>query len=448
MIKLTKGFTLPLAGGPISEIESFVPARVGLLGSDYPRMKPQLLVKEGERVRCGQALFHPKEEPRLRFVAPIAGRIQAIQRGPQRVFEALVIEREGDEVETIDLPLAPDPLSYSSALIRTTLLASGLWPAFRTRPFHRLARADREPFAIFVNLMDSNPLAPDMRIILKDRSADLITGLSVLLGLTSGSIYVCHGPELVVDVPRHERWKFVAFAGPHPAGLSGTHIHHLAPVDLQREVWSLEAQDLLAIGCLFRTGKLELERTLSLGGPGVVSPHLIRCPLGSSLLELTRGRLGDGELRIISGSVYTGRAATSPDLYLGRYHQQVVVLPEDRTRQFLGWAGPGLKKFSLLPVFWGAFSRKKLRTFTTRQGGQQRPFVPVASLEKLCPLDIEILFLLRALLAQDDETAEQLGVLELVEEDLGLLSYACPSKSDYARALRDCLDRIAGGLER
>jgi Na+-transporting NADH:ubiquinone oxidoreductase subunit A len=234
----------------------------------------------------------------------------------------------------------------------------------------------------------------------------------------------------------------VAFCGPHPAGLVGTHVHFLAPVGHDRVVWHLNYQDVIAIGRLFTTGRLDLSRIVSLAGPGVRNPRLLRVPLGVHIEELLRGELLDGPSRSISGSVLSGRRAAGPEAYLGRYHLQVSVLGEQSSRKFLGWLAPGKNQFSASRMFLSSLLPKRHFEMTTSQHGSPRALVPIGSFEKVMPLDILITPLLRALLVNDTETALALGCLELAEEDLALCSFVCCSKYNYGEALRDILATV------
>jgi Na+-transporting NADH:ubiquinone oxidoreductase subunit A len=299
------------------------------------------------------------------------------------------------------------------------------------------------PGAIFVTAMDTRPLAPSVEVALAGREEDYACGVLALRDLTPGTVYVCRAPRSALRAPRGERIAIEEFAGPHPAGNAGTHIHFLHPVGHGRSVWHIGAQDVAAIGHLLATGRLDLARVVSLAGPGIVRPRLVRTRLGASTDELVAGGLAPGEQRVVSGSVLDGRAASGEaEGFLGRYHQQVSALPEGRAREFLGWIAPGADKFSVAGVVLGAFARHRRRTLTTSTNGSLRAMVPIGTHEAVMPLDILATFLLRALLAGDIERAEALGALELDEEDLALCTYADPGKNDYAPLLRDMLHRL------
>jgi Na+-transporting NADH:ubiquinone oxidoreductase subunit A len=232
------------------------------------------------------------------------------------------------------------------------------------------------------------------------------------------------------------------FRGPHPSGSAGWHIHCLHPVSMERHVWHIGYQDVIALGCLLRSGELDVGRVISLAGPSVRAPRLLRTRLGASVDELVAGELHDGEHRVLSGSVLDGRvAAGEAGGYLGRYHLQVAVLPEGREREMFGYVMPGANKFSVTGAVFGAFSRAR-RVLTTTTNGGERAMVPIGTYERVLPFDIEPVFLLRALIIKDDQAAQKLGALELDEEDLALATCVCPSKYEYGPLLRDALARI------
>jgi Na+-transporting NADH:ubiquinone oxidoreductase subunit A len=440
MIKIKKGLNLPISGEPGKQIKQIAITTLGLVGSDYLDLKPRFLVKAGDVVRRGQPLFFDQRTPRVLFTSPAAGHVTAIHRGERRRFEALEIHANRQE----SVSFARYRLSDLSALPRETIveqiLASGLWPSLRTRPYNKIPAPESEPHSIFVTLMDSHPLAPDVGTVIQGGTEDLQWGLTVLRSLTQGKIFVCKSPDL--EIPPAAGITIQNFAGPHPAGLPGTHIHFLDPVGSQKTVWFCGYQDVMAIGHLFRQGLYQSERVISVAGPAVREPHHVRVPLGASLKEITRGQLHAGDIRIISGSVFNGRRLEGAEAFLGRYHQQVIALHEGKERELLGWQMPGFNKYSVKRVFASLLRPGRKFPLTTSTGGSPRALVPIGSYEQVMPLDIEATFLLRSLLIEDSESAQQLGALELDEDDVGLLTFVCPTKTDYAILLRRCLRTI------
>jgi Na+-transporting NADH:ubiquinone oxidoreductase subunit A len=444
MIRIKRGLNLPIAGEPEQQIEQVRRmSRVALLAADYHGMKPTLEVAEGDVVRRGQTVFTDKKTPGIRYTAPAAGRVAEINRGDKRAFISLVIEIEGNEEESFQSYHDADLAKLSRDAVRDQLVASGLWTALRTRPFAKVPDPNAIPRALFVTAIDTNPLAPNPEVVLAEAGLEFSAGLRVLRHLADGPLYLCKAPGAKIPGAELEFVTTEEFDGPHPAGLPGTHIHFLAPVSEKRTVWYIGYQDVAAIGTLFLSGRSANERVISLAGPSVKRPRLLRTHLGASLQELVEGELADGDSRVISGSVLSGRAGTGPDGYLGRYDQQVSVIPEGGEREFLGWQRPGLDRFSATRAFASAFvywNRKF--PFSTSLEGSPRAMVPIGSYEKVMPLDILPTILLRALITRDVEQAQLLGCLELAEEDLSLCEFVCPGKYEYGPLLRQMLDSI------
>lgn len=232
------------------------------------------------------------------------------------------------------------------------------------------------------------------------------------------------------------------FGGPHPAGLAGTHMHYLYPVNAEAVAWSINYQDVIAIGNLFTTGEIDSNRVVALAGPVVNNPRLVKTSVGASIVELAEKELMPGEVRLISGSILCGTKAAGPHAYLGRYHLQVSALREGRDKELFGWAMPGKNKFSVTRSFLGHLFKGQLFNLTTSLNGGERAMVPIGNYEKVMPLDIEPTLLLRDLCAGDVDSAQRLGALELAEEDLALCTYVCPGKYEYGDLLRECLDTI------
>lgn len=444
MISIKRGLDLPIAGDPEQTIEAgrYV-NRVALVGDDYVGMKPTFHVAEGDRVRCGQLLFTDKKVSDIRFTAPASGRVAEINRGAKRVFQSLVIDVEGDEYERFPSFSEPQLARLDRSSVCDTLVQSGLWTALRTRPFSRIPVPQTVPYAVFVTAMDTQPLAPRPDVILAELADEFRSGMQVLRHLTDGKLFLCKSPQAQIPGEDLEFVTVAEFAGPHPAGLPGTHIHFLCPVSERRTVWHIGYQDVAAIGKLFLSGRLPVERVVSLAGPSVARPRLLRTRLGADIGQLVAGELVDGYHRVISGSVLSGRSAAGAFQYLGRYHTQISALREGGQREFLGWQDPGLNKFSVKRVFLSSLlGRWKKFAFTTSLEGSPRAMVPVGSYERVMPLDIVPTFLLRALITGDTEQARLLGCLELDEEDLALCVYACPSKYEYGPLLRKSLMEI------
>ncbi len=438
MIKISRGLDLPISGAPVQVISDGAKARsVAVVGFDYVGMKPTMSVQVGDRVKTGQLLFTDKKTEGVKYTSPATGTVSAINRGDKRVFQSVVIDVEEDEFETFE---TGDINSLSRQQVVDTLVNSGQWTAFRTRPYSRVPAPDSDTTAIFVTAIDTNPLAADPAVIIAEQSAAFVDGLSVLSKL-SDKVFVATAPGANISTGS-AKVETAEFAGPHPAGLVGTHMHYLNPVSANKVAWSVGYQDVIAIGKLFSEGKLSVERVVALAGPQVDKPELVRTRLGANLEELTAGKVKPQNNRLISGSVLGGRTARGAVCYLGRYHSQVSVLEEGDEREFMGWMSPGVSKHSNLGIYISQFTKSKLMNFTTTTNGSERAMVPVGSYEAIMPLDILPTQLLRSLIVGDTAMAQDLGCLELDEEDLALCTYVCSGKYEYGPILRDNLTRI------
>ncbi|WP_338743765.1 Na(+)-translocating NADH-quinone reductase subunit A [Klebsiella michiganensis] len=443
MIKITKGLNLPIAGMPSQQISSKTAVkRVALLGEEYIGMRPSMAVREGDRVQKGQLLFEDKRNPGVRFTAPASGTISAIHRGERRVLQSVVIDVDGDDAVHFPRYELADLAALTREAVQQQLVESGMWTAFRTRPFSKIPAPGSVPAAIFVTAIDTNPLAADPQpIILAQREA-FDAGLTLLTRLTNGKVHVCQASGGKLGGHPVGQVTFNQFAGPHPAGLVGTHIHFLEPVSLKKQVWHLNYQDVIAVGKLFLEGELSSERIVALGGPQVKEPRLLKTCSGASLDELLADELLDDENRVISGSVLSGTHAQGPHAFLGRFHLQISVVKEGREKELFGWVMPGKDKFSITRTTLGHFMKRKLFNFSTDTNGGERAMVPIGNYERVMPLDILPTMLLRDLLAGDTDSAQALGCLELDEEDLALCTYVCPGKYEYGPALRSVLTQI------
>lgn len=440
MITIKKGLELPIAGGPEQMVHDG-PAikRVATLGEEYIGLRPTMKIQVGDKVKKGQVIFEDKKNLGVKYTALASGTISEINRGAQRILQSVVIDIEGEESISFAKYNAAELESLDSQLVRDNLIKSGLWTALRTRPFSRTPAVDSTAEGIFVTAIDTQPLAADPEVVIGLQKADFENGLRVLSRLTQGKVFLCKAPES--DIPTANA-QVEEFSGKHPAGLVGTHIHFLLPASINRTVWHVGYQDVIAIGQLFTTGELNTQRVVAIAGPKASKPRLVSTRLGASFAELTANETLDGDVRVVSGSVLSGRTAVGPHAYLGRYHLQVSMLEEGREQEFIGWAMPGSDKFSITRSFLGHLSPSRLFNMTTSTGGSDRAMVPIGNYERVMPLDILPTMLLRDLVSGDTDGAVTLGALELDEEDLALCTVVCPGKYDYATYLRDCLDTI------
>ena len=408
LINVPRGMNVAAEGQP-EQVVHAAPAtdRVAILGVDYPNLHPSLVVAEGDTVAKGQQLFVDRKSPAICVTAPAAGRVIEINRGPRRSVVSVVIATNGEATQKA--PTQPDAHlpSLDRETLCTTLLASGLWTAFRVRPGAAVPPANSLPKEIFVTAMDSEPLAPQPEIAISDAAEDFARGLAVLSRLADASVYLCAAPNTSIPVPDLPNLIEARFAGPHPAGLPGTHMHYLRARGFPRSSrWQVGYQDVIAMGHLFATGELPDQRVVALTGNAALKPRLLRVRMGADLSAVLEDEK-QPDSRTISGSVLTGRTTNPATHYLGRFHNQITVLADA----------------SGSPATTGMLA--------------------VEAFERIWPFDTPPLPLLRALLTQDTEIAQALGCLDLEAEDLALCSYVCPARLDYGRALQETQAAIA-----
>ena len=446
MIRIKKGLDIPIYGTPAEDIVDSKKSRsVAVLGNDYVGMKPTMLVEEGDSVSLGQPLFEDKKNPGVLITSPAGGKIEAINRGDRRALQSIVIEVEAEEkAEEFKSFTAEELVSATSESVRHQLITSGMWAAFRTRPYSKIPSVDSSPSNIFISVLDTEPLSPDPEKIVNLRLEDFNFGISVLKRLVDCPIHISVSENSSLEIIEDEQVKKHRFSGPHPAGLVGTHMHYISPASLTNVNWTIGYQDLMAIGSLFKTGYVSTERVIALSGPQVNEPRYIKTRLGACTDELTAGELTQRENRIISGSVISGREAIGSYAYLGRYHNQISVIsePNSKDREFMNWLTPGPRKFSKIPLFLSSLFPKKIFKFKALMNGSDRPIVPIGVYEEVLPLNMLPAMLLRNVVLMDTEKIQDLGGLELDEEDLSLCSYVCPGKYDFGSLLRAGLNKI------
>ena len=443
-IQVRQGLDIPVDGVPEQRIVSDSSVSyVALVGDDYPGLKPTMLVRVGDRVALGEALFRDKKSEGFNFTAPGSGTVAAVNRGAKRKFESLVIELDGDERIQFDTLKGRPVEECTSEEIRSTLQESGLWTSFRARPFGTIPAVDAKPSSLFITALDTNPLAADPQIIIAEYAEFFKHGLAILRQMLSVPLHLCVQSGAEVPGQDQDGVEMWAFSGPHPAGLPSTHIHFIDPVYEEKQVWHIGYQDVIAIGYLLLTGELFTERIIALGGPGIKEPLLLRTRAGANLDEILRGRLDQSSAnRVISGSILDGRALKEQTEYLGRYHCQVSVIREGAGRGFLSWLAPGGNRFSATGLFLSSYKKHLRIPFLTAAWGGERAIFPLGTYENVMPLDIIATALLKSLAVGDTETSVALGCLELVEEDLALCSFVCPGKNEFGPMLRDILTTI------
>ncbi len=450
--KIRRGLDLPISGVPRQESEPAPVRHVALVADDFPVLKARMSVKEGDLVKRGQVLFKDRGSEGVLHTSPGAGRVVAVNRGERRVLQSIVIELSDgelsgnpgfDEFETFESYRGDDPSSLPAEAIEALLVESGMWTSLRARPFGKSPELGSRPAAIFVTATDSDPLSADPDVVLADQKSDFDRGLKALCRMTEGPTYVCVGKDSSIGDGLEAPVSVEVFSGPHPSGTAGVHIHTLAPVSRARTVWQIGYQDVASIGRLFETGRLDVRRTVALGGPPVTRPRLLETRVGADIGEIADREGLEGVLRWISGSVFSGKACVEePFRYLGRFENQISVIAEGGTREFFGMMAPGFDKFSILPAFASALTGGKSAEFTTATHGGHRAMVPIGMYEKVFPFDMEPVFLLRSIAVDDVEQAEEMGLLELLEEDVALCTFVCPAKENYGPLLRKNLEII------
>ena len=431
MIKISKGLDLPISGTP-DPVISDTPkvTTVSLLGNDFTGMKPTMLVKSGDIVKRGTKIFEDKKNPGVFFTSPAGGIVKEISRGDRRKFLSIDIEIADNEDHVV---------FDTNENIRNLLINSGLWNAFRSRPFNRTPSIDSSPNAIFINACDTNPLAVDPYFIINEDLDYFNRGLKALYENFSCPIHCCYqNADFDLSV---EGINYHQFSGPHPSGLTSTHINKIYPVNLKRIAWTIGYQDVISIGYLLEHNFLRTHKLIALAGPSVFNPSLIKARISGNIDELTAGKLETGS-RVISGSVLYGHASEGVMNYLGFYDSLISAIPDQANDIFLNWLMPGSKLHSKLNVFISSFLKPSNFIFNTSVNGGDRAIVPVGSYDEVLPMDILVPQLLKALVVGDREQAVDLGMLELAPEDLAVCSYICPSKYDYCSILANNLNEL------
>ena len=433
-IKLRKGLNIKLKGGAKEEVKTLsAPLKVALKPTDFPELTPKLKVKVDAVVKAGDALFYDKYHPEIVFTSPVGGKVVSINRGERRRILEVVVERD-ENAGSVEF-VKGDPSSLSGEEIKEQLLKSGLWPFIKKRPYGTIALPNEKPKSIYISTFDTAPLAPNYNFILKDELATFQTGVDALAKLTNGKVNLGVNKNSVFTSIKNV--EINTFDGPHPAGNVGIQIHHTAPLNKGDVVWTVHVQDVLFIGRLFETGKVDFTKTVALTGSEVEDPKYYKTILGTPVSAIADGNLKEADYnqRIISGNVLTG-TKVEPAGYLGFYDSQISVIPEGDNYEFMGWALPGVDKFSASKAFLSKLFPKKEYVLDANLHGGERAFVLSGQYEKLVPMDILPVHLLKAILVNDIDKMEQLGIYEVIEEDFALCEYACTSKIKVQSILR------------
>ena len=438
---LKRGLDIPILGIPEQKIyDGNNPETLAVLGPDYNGLKPKMLVSVGDKVVRGTPLFCHKDNPDVLYVSPCKGHVESINRGEKRALLSVVISVDSLTHKGMNIVKLNSQIDDNTEFVRKCLYESGLWTSFLTRPYSKVPQAGSVPTSIFITAMDTEPLCPDADLIINQDLKAFEEGVKKISTLTEGEVFICKKNDSNINL---KNFKTYNFDGPHPAGLAGTHIHFLDPPNGNKMVWSVSYQDVIAIGKLFLSGHIDIEKTISLAGPLAKNPRLVKTVMGASLFDLLKGEfINNTACRVISGSVLSGFHADGHLSFLGRYSRQVTLIEEDKEKLLLGWINPQPNKFSVMPVLASAFGFFKLFNLTSNLNGGRRAMVPTGVFETLMPQDFLPTQLLRSLIVMDTDVAQSLGALELDEEDISLCTFACPAKYEYGSALRDSLEKI------
>lgn len=442
-IKLRKGLDIRLKGDPEKKIIPLAIAEVyAIQPPDFLGVVPKLLVKEGDEVKSGTPLFFDKGNPDVMFVAPVSGEVTAIERGEKRRIMAIKILADKEiTYEQFD-SVAPDKFSQPELIKH--MLAAGVWPFIRQRPFGTIADPAKQPKAIFISCFDSAPLAPDYNFIMPGNDVDFKTGLDVLQRLTTGKVHLnlrAHRTNAAIFIYA-KGVTINKFSGPHPAGNVGVQIHHINPLNKGEIVWYVQPQDVTIIGRLFNEGRFNAEKIIALAGSRLAHPQYCKAIVGSPVKHMLKeaGLQGDDN-RIISGNILSGRRITT-DGFVDFYDSQLTVIPEGNQQEFMGWLMPGFNKFSTSRTFFSWLNPSKQYDIDTNMHGEERPFVITGEYEKVLPMDIYPVQLLKSILVEDIDLMEKLGIYEVVEEDFALCEFVCTSKVRSQHIIRKGLNMI------
>ena len=439
VIRIKNGLDIHLIGEAEKTISEITPKQCAIKPADFIGVFPRLSVSEGDAVKVGSPLFINKYRDNILFTSPVSGKVAEVVRGAKRAILEIVIDNDGKD-EAIDFGAA-DPSELSREEIIEKMLKSGVWPVIRQRPYTIIADPAVDPKAIFISAFDTAPLAPDFDLIVHGNGEAFQTGLNALVKLTSGKVHLNINDQAGSSgvFTNSKGVQVNRFSGKHPAGNIGTQIAHLDPINKGDVVWFLKPQDVTHIGRFFMKGKVDATRVVALTGSEVIRPHYFKTKLGGSIEEIIRNNLKSENVRCVSGNPLTGRRITGFG-YMGFYDSQITVLPEGDQYEFFGWILPGFDKHSFSKSFPSyLMPNKKYRVNTNYHGGE-RAFVMTGQFEKVFGWDILPLHLIKAIMIEDIDLMEQLGIYEVDEEDFALCEYIDTSKTEIQEVVRKGLD--------
>jgi Na+-transporting NADH:ubiquinone oxidoreductase subunit A len=444
VIKIRRGLDIRLKGAAGKTVVPSGPSEFyAVKPTDFLGLDPRVLVKPGQEVLAGTPILSDKRHPSVVVVSPVAGSVYSVNRGERRKLIDVVIKKGGEA--GYEALKKGDPAKMDADSVRAQILASGLWPSIIQRPFGVVANPDASPRDIFISSFDTAPLAPDYEFILREEAAAFAAGVNALRKLTTGKVHISlkAGQETSKVFSGLEGVEYHVFSGPHPAGNTGIQIHHVAPVNKGEVVWTVNPQLVALIGRTFLLGRVDSTWTFALAGSCVSEPVYIMGVRGMAVGPVLKGRIAKDELppRVISGNVLTGNAI-GEDGYLGYYDSILTIIPEGKYFDLLGWAMPGINKFSMSRTFISSLLPRKSWTLDTNLHGGHRAFVMTGQYEKVLPMDIYPVHLLKAALVDDIDKMEQLGIYEVIEEDMALCEFVCTSKTEVQEILRKGLDLV------
>lgn len=443
-IKIKRGLNVPLRGSAEKVLVRLEKAETyGVKPTDFPGLVPKLNVAVGDKVMAGSTLFHDKYRPEVIFSSPVSGEVVDIRRGERRVILEVVVKADSGETAYEDFGTAsPDKLSRDEVIAK--LLKAGVWPYIKQRPFGIIANPADTPKSIFISCFDTSPLAPDLDFAVQGEEQAFQAGIDAIRKLTPGKVHL----GLNADFPPAKAFanakgvEFHYFTGPHPAGNVGVQIHHIEPINKGEVVWVVNPMDVIIIGRLFLKGVYDATKVIALVGSEVIKPRYFKLISGASVESIVKNNINtQTQVRIISGNVLTGTRVDKLG-YLGFYDTMVTVIPEGNKHEFFGWIAPGIDKHSASRAFLSKLIPGKRFTIDTNMHGGHRAMVVTGQYEKVMPMDIYPMYLIKAILANDIDRMEQLGIYEVVEEDMALCEYVCPSKTEMQAILRKGIETI------
>ncbi len=436
-IRIRKGLNVPLKGEAKVQItKTILPGIVAVKPTDFKAFNPRLLVKEGEEVKAGTPVLAHKTDPRIKLCSPVSGKVLEIVRGAKRKLLAVTIEADGKN-EYLNFTI-PELRTASKKEIIQSLAESGLWAAIKQRPYGTIANPEANPKSIFITGFDSAPLAPDLDFALKGEIESIQMGIKVLGNLTAGGVHLSLHSSNYASSPFHRLEKAIihTFDGPHPVGNVGVQIHHISPINKGDIIWTVDLYSVAAIGKLFSKGIYDVRKIVAVTGPRAIDPSYIETLPGMCMSAISSFVEQESlSVRYISGNALTGDSVEANG-YLGFFHNQITLLSEGNYYEMLGWIKPfRLKKFSVSHSYFSWLFPKKKYSLDTNLNGGERALVMTGVYEKVTPMDIYPMYLLKAIMAEDIDQMEQLGIYEVIEEDLALCEFVCPSKTNIQQIL-------------